>query len=132
MEEEQLSNKITINDENGKEVVYNILFKHFAPEFDKTFVVFVEDGTNNASAAIVVEKEGGEGLEEIKSQEEWTMLEGLLNDFVEKQAHMHDSCSSGGCSSCSSCSSCEDFDDEDFDDSEEEEDCCCSGSSCGN
>ena len=124
MQEEQINTKITIKDENGKDIVYNILFKHYSPEFGKTYAVFVEDGTNNASAAIVVKREGGEGLEEIKTQEEWTLLEGLLNEYVEKQPANESSSCSSGCSGCSSCSTCEDFDD-DFDDSE------CSSGNCG-
>ena len=126
---QEANNKITINDENGKEVVYNILFKHYAPEFGKTFVVFVEEGTNNASAATVVKKENGEGLEEITSQEEWTLLEGLLDEYVTQQRAAEGASCGGSCGGCSGCSSPDDFDDDDFED--EEEGSCSCGDSCG-
>lgn len=127
MQTEELNSKITIKTDDGKDVVYTVLFKHYSKEFDKTYAVFVEDGTNNASAAIVVKRDGGEGLEEIKSQEEWTMLEGHLNKFIEEQKKIEGSaCSS--CSSCSACSSCEDFDDDDFED--EDESCSCQSGVC--
>ncbi len=102
---------LTITTENGDEILCEILFTTHSEEFKKDYVVFVEKGTQNASAASYVQGEEGRGtLEQIKTEEEWKMLEELLDDYLtRKEKEENDSCD-GSCSSCSSscdsCSSC--------------------------
>lgn len=88
---------LTIITDNGEEILCEILFTYYSEEFKKNYVVFVEQGTDNASAAIYYPNEDGKDgkLDQIKSDEEWELLEDLLEQYVSKQ----DECE-GTCSSC--------------------------------
>ena len=67
---------LTITTDSGEEILCEILFTTHSEEFNKDYVVFVEKGTNTASAAIYNANDKGEGkLTQITSEEEWTMLE---------------------------------------------------------
>lgn len=93
---------LTLIQDDGKEILCDILFTYHSEEFNKDYVVFQVRGEASASAAIYHPEDNGKGsLERIESDEEWEMLEELLNDYA---SNMEDSCSSG-CSGCSGCSS---------------------------
>jgi len=76
---------LIITTEDGKEIVVNILFTYHSDEYNKDYVVFEDkDGVTSAS----VYKDLGEGkgeLSEIESDEEWNMLEELLNSEDEEE-----------------------------------------------
>lgn len=86
--------------EDGKEVTCDILFTYHSDEFNKDYVVFQPRGENQLSAACYIEENGGNGrLEAVNSEEEWQMLEALVDDYYGQQ--------SGGCGGeCSGCSGC--------------------------
>lgn len=92
---------LTITTDSGEEILCEILFTTHSEEFNKDYVVFVEKGTNTASAAIYNANDKGEGkLTQITSEEEWTMLEEMLDDYYNNQEN--------GCgASCESCSGCD-------------------------
>ena len=72
---------ITLTTDDGKEVVCYNLFTYQSDEFNKDYVVFQPRGTEEASAACYIEHENGEGeLDQIQTDEEWEMLEDLLED----------------------------------------------------
>lgn len=101
------SRKLTITTKDGEKNC-EILFTYHSPEFDSDYVVFVEEGTNQASAAAYTADEDGHGrLEEIKEPEVWTMLEEMLNDYFENQEKQASEGCSGGCAGCSGCGSSE-------------------------
>ncbi len=106
----------TITTEDGREVKCEILFTHHSDDFNKDYVVFVEEGTNEAHASVFVEEGDGQGhLEQVQTDEEWEMLEDLLQQFSEEQdGHAH-GCGCG-CDSCDG--ECDD------------EECDCDGDSC--
>ncbi len=90
---------LTITTEDGSEILCEILFTHHSEDFNKDYVVFTEQGTNNASAAIYVPTADGNGrLEEIKSEEEWAMLEELLEEYADNMEQA-DGCGCG-CDDC--------------------------------
>ncbi|HIT50259.1 MAG TPA: DUF1292 domain-containing protein [Candidatus Pelethenecus faecipullorum] len=90
---------ITLTTDDGKEVVCDILFTYHSDEFNKDYVVFQPRGTEEASAACYIEHENGEGeLVQIQTDEEWEMLEDLLEDYS-NQLEENSGCS-GGCASC--------------------------------
>lgn len=101
---------ITITTDNGDEILCEILFTTHLPQFNKDYVVFVEKGTDNASAAIYIQKENGQGvLEQIKTEEEWKILEEMLDDYVSKQDAEEES----PCASCNrDCANCDEECDE--------------------
>lgn len=91
---------LTITTDSGEEILCEILFTTHSEEFNKDYVVFVEKGTNTASAAIYNANDKGEGkLTQITSEEEWTMLEEMLDDYYNNQEN---GCG-GLCESCSGC-----------------------------
>lgn len=98
---------LTITTDSGEEILCEILFTTHLAEFNKDYVVFVEKGTNNASAAIYKPTGDGEGqLEQITTEEEWAALEELLDKYVTENE--------GGCSgACDQCE--EDCDSRDLD-----------------
>ena len=106
-------NQLTFIDEQGNEVLCEILFTFNSEEFNKNYVLFYpvgsedEDGNIEVMAASYTENEDGTcgELHDIESDEEWALIEDVLADFAE------DDCD------------CEDCDCEECD--EEEEHCCC-------
>ncbi|HHX79680.1 MAG TPA: DUF1292 domain-containing protein [Acholeplasmataceae bacterium] len=94
-------NRLTFIDEDGNEVLCEILFTFESKEFNKNYVLFYPVGGDEdeieVMAASYIPTEDGEGeLQAIETAEEWQMIEEVLDQFSED----------------------EDFDDEDFDDEE--------------
>ncbi len=81
-------NKLTYIDENGNEVLCEILFTFHSDEFEKDYVLFYpegdedEDGKINVMAASYIEKEDGQGeLLEVTTDAEWDLIEEMLQAF---------------------------------------------------
>lgn len=108
--------ELVIIDETGKEIVCEILFTHHSDDFNKDYVVYLRKDNNECSAATFIEVGNGEGkLGPVESEDEWKMLEDLLNDFI-KNNNNNDSCDcdggcSGGCSGCAGCASLDEEED---------------------
>ena len=100
---------LTLTLDDGSEVECNILFTYQNEETNKNYVVFQVRGRNDVSAAIYHPTEGGNGsLERIETDEEWELLEDLLDDYSASLDDEESSCSgcqgcSGGCDSCDGC-----------------------------
>ncbi|HKL60878.1 MAG TPA: DUF1292 domain-containing protein [Acholeplasma sp.] len=68
---------------DGEEVICDILFTHYAEDFDKNYVVFQFTDRDEISAAVYVETEGSEGyFEDVETDEEWALLDELLESFL--------------------------------------------------
>lgn len=77
-------NQLTIITDDGKEELATILFTH--EENGKNYVVFEFEETGDISAAIFEEDENGEGkLLDIETDEEWDMLDKLLDVFFAEE-----------------------------------------------
>lgn len=88
--------------EEGKEVTCDILFTYHSDQFEKDYVVFQPRGEEQLSAAVYVEEGDGKGsLQEVKTEEEWNMLEELVNDYYNEDS----SDCSHNCGDCSGCAS---------------------------
>lgn len=81
---------ITLVDEEGNETLYEILFTFDSDEFKKSYVVVYPAGTLEEedvelqAYAYEEEEEGISGnLIPIESDEEWDMIEEVLNTFLE-------------------------------------------------
>ncbi|HIX43868.1 hypothetical protein QI30_13325 [Kurthia sp. 3B1D] len=75
-------------DEDGGETVYKILSRVEPTNSEKTYLIFCED-TDDETAEIFIEAaevlpadDGGEALFEIESEEEWEMLEEVINTIM--------------------------------------------------
>lgn len=92
---------LTLFAEDGSEIVCDILFTYHYEKTDKDYVVFQVRQTQEVSAAIYQPTENGEGrLEAVQTEEEWKMLEDLLNDYASR---MDEEGCSGSCSTCGGC-----------------------------
>ncbi len=84
---DEKDNKLTYVDENGNEVLCEILFTFHADEFNKDYVLFYpigeedEDGNVNVMAAQYIEKEGEAGGElfEVTNDDEWALIEEMMD-----------------------------------------------------
>ncbi len=94
---------LTLIQDDGKEIVCDILFTYHYEKLNKDYVVFQVRGRADVSAAIYHPTEGGSGsLERIETDEEWELLENLLDDY---SASLDDDDEQSGCSGCQGCSS---------------------------
>lgn len=90
---------ITLTTDDGKEIECEVLFTYHSKENNKDYLIFQPEGLDQVSAAIYVENENGEAsLEKIETEEEWDMLELLVNDYFQKNQPAG-GCG-GGCASC--------------------------------
>ena len=83
--------QLTIVDEDGKEIVCEILFTLESEEFGKNYVVFYpetedEEAEVEVMAASYKEGENGQGeLFEIETDEEWEYIEEALEQFQNQE-----------------------------------------------
>lgn len=79
---------MTIIDEEGNEVLYEIVLTFKSDETNKSYVVYKLPGDDNeevfASAYNEDNKDGGD-LYPIESDEEWDMIEEVLNTFLDEE-----------------------------------------------
>lgn len=86
-------NQITIVDEEGNEQLCEVLFTFESEEFGKSYVLFQavgdydeEEGPEIHAYAFNPTEEGEEGeLIPIETEEEWDMVEEMLNTFYDEQ-----------------------------------------------
>ena len=91
---------------DGKEVRCRIIFTYYSEEFKKNYVIFQPEDENIISAMSYVEDGEKSGmLNAIETEEEWNMLEEVVNDYYEDKG---DACCEGSCEGCNGCASCED------------------------
>lgn len=68
---------------DGEEVMCDILFTHFSEEYETNYVVFQFSDRDEISAAVFVETDNGEGrFEDVQTDEEWAMLDELLENYL--------------------------------------------------
>ncbi len=101
-------NKLVYIDENGNEVLCEILFTFDSDEFNKSYVLFYPVGDENEedievmAASFIPAEDGTVGeLNEIETDEEWALIEDTLNTFAGDDCdcgHDHEGCGCGcGC-----------------------------------
>lgn len=107
-----LDQQLTIIDEEGNEILCQILFTFESEEFKKNYVLFYplegdEDDDNvTVMAASYEEGENGIGeLKEIESDEEWDLIEDVLGQYEEQFTE-------DDCDENCECEACEGDDDE--------------------
>lgn len=83
---------ITIVDENGNEELYEVLFTFESDDFGKSYVLVYPAGVPEGDEielqaySYVENEDGTEGdLEPIETEEEWDMIEEVLNTFIEDE-----------------------------------------------
>jgi len=86
-------NTLTVIDENGAELEFEILFTFDSPEYNKDYVVYMstdeadldEDGYPEIHVSSYTVNEDGEGggLEPIEDEAEWEYVEEVVASFIE-------------------------------------------------
>jgi len=86
---------ITVVDEEGNEQLYEVLFTFDSDEFNKSYVLYYPVGAEEDedeeieihASAYLPSEEGEEGgsLQPIETDEEWDMIEEMLNTFLEEE-----------------------------------------------
>ena len=98
---EKNENQLTFIDEQGNEVLCEILFTFNSEEFNKNYVVFVADDASNTVGAASFIENGNQGqLEPITTDEEWELIEDLLEQFVEQMEQQQGGCHCQGECTC--------------------------------
>ena len=100
--EDKQTKQLTVIDAEGNEVLCQILFTYHSDEFNKDYVIFYpmssfEDDSEQLElmAASYVEGENGGELSEITTDEEWKMIEDVLEEFENnfyEEEHGHCCC----------------------------------------
>lgn len=84
---------ITVIDEDGNEQLYEVLFTFESEEFGKSYVLYFPVGAEEDDneeieihASSFIQKEDGEegDLQPIETEEEWDMIEEVLNSLEEE------------------------------------------------
>ncbi len=81
-------NQLILREDDGSEVVCEIIFTFESEATGKKYVIFqeIDDESGEVGAASYIEKENGEGeLEAIETEEEWELIQDALNDFLEQE-----------------------------------------------
>lgn len=85
---------ITVVDENGNEQLHEVLFTFDSEEFNKSYVLYfpvgAEEDENEEieihASAYIQNEDGEEGnLQPIETDEEWEMIEEMLNTFLDEE-----------------------------------------------
>ena len=79
---------ITIIDEDGTEVLYEIVLTFKSDETNKSYVVYKLPGEDNDEVFASVYEEGnsdGGNLFPIESDKEWDIIEEVLNTFLDEE-----------------------------------------------
>ena len=77
---------LTLIQDDGKEILCDILFTYHSEEFNKDYVVFQVRGEASASAAIYHPEDNGKGsLERIESDEEWTAVKEVMKEVAKSE-----------------------------------------------
>jgi uncharacterized protein YrzB (UPF0473 family) len=85
---------ITVVDEDGNEQLFEVLFTFESDEFDKSYVLYYPIGADEDEneeieihASSYTQLENGEegDLQPIETEEEWDMIEEMLNTFLDEE-----------------------------------------------
>jgi len=79
---------LVVTDENGKEIQCEIIMTFDSDEFNKSYVVYQIKGDESGEyyAASFNPEDGDEGrLGELETEEEWNLVEEVLESFLEDE-----------------------------------------------
>ena len=90
---EHAENNITIVDENGNEQLCEVLFTFDSDKFNKSYVLYYpispddddEEIEIHASSFVPSEDNSDGELSPIETEEEWDMIEEMLNTFLDEE-----------------------------------------------
>jgi len=90
-------NKLTYIDQDGNEVLCEILFTYKSEEFNKNYVLFYPVGNEEDEEIEVIaasyepqEDDSIGELHDIETDEEWEMIEDLLDTYINSEEEEYD------------------------------------------
>lgn len=89
MEEKKMENTFKIINDNGEEVMCDVLFTFDSEETKKSYIVYTdnskdEEGNVQVFASIYDPNQQDQKLEPIKTEQEWKVIETILNTLQEE------------------------------------------------
>ena len=101
MEEKNMENTFKIINDNGEEIMCDVLFTFDSEETKKSYIVYTDNSTDDAGnvqvfASIYDPKERDQKLEPIKTEQEWKVIETILNTLQEEIRKKIDSAAEDG------------------------------------
>ncbi len=80
---------IYITNSEGEEIEFRILFTFKSDAFHKEYVVYFEEDNEEIFVSSYIQNEDGGGeLNDIETDEEWDMVEEVVNAFLEDEEHI--------------------------------------------
>ncbi len=78
---------LRVEDEQGNEFDYEILFTFMSEETKKSYVIYKEPGDSDEVFAAIYDENDTDGgkLEPIRTEEEWDMIEAKLEEYLDEQ-----------------------------------------------
>ncbi len=88
-------NTFSMLDENGNEIIYDVLFTFESDETNKNYIVYTdnskdEEGNIQVYASIYDPKNPKSKLEAIETEKEWKVIETILNTLQEEIKNKND------------------------------------------
>lgn len=88
-------NTFSMLDENGNEIIYDVLFTFESDETNKNYIVYTdnskdEEGNIQVYASIYDPKNPKGKLEAIETEKEWKVIETILNTLQEEIKNKND------------------------------------------
>lgn len=101
MEEKNMENTFKIVNNNGEEVMCDVLFTFDSEETKKSYIVYTDnskdaDGNVQVFASIYDPSKEDQTLEPIKTDQEWKVIETILNTLQEEIKKKIDSAAEDG------------------------------------
>jgi uncharacterized protein YrzB (UPF0473 family) len=89
MEEKKMENTFKIINDNGEEVMCDVLFTFDSEETKKSYIVYTDnskddEGNVQVFASIYDPNQQDQKLEPIKTEQEWKVIETILNTLQEE------------------------------------------------
>ncbi len=100
MEEKKMGNTFKIINDNGEEIMCDILFTFDSEETKKSYIVYTDNskdaqGNVQVFASIYDPKQEDQKLEPITTEQEWKVIETILNTLQEEIRKKIDSTAEG-------------------------------------
>lgn len=101
MEEKNMENTFKIINDNGEEIMCDVLFTFDSEETKKSYIVYTDNSTDDSGnvqvfASIYDPKQRDQKLEPITTEQEWKVIETILNTLQEEIKKKIDSAAEDG------------------------------------
>lgn len=80
-------NILTVNSENGKKIKLNVIDIIAIEELNKEYIIYTIEGDNsdNIYASILIEDETAYTIKTIENDEEWEIVQNIINEMSVNQ-----------------------------------------------